>query len=164
MKQTKPYYYLIILMITVLSYKQDIGLNMFLITIVSIVYMINARFSGRTRHWWLSAGLWMTSGLALFLSNTQIGLTLYFISGFHFMSVNAAKNRTFPFTFFSALTSFFSGFVRFFMRKRAQGEAESSQQRSQAIIRHFPGLQHPGSDSYSVFLNFTRPPVRISKP
>ena len=137
MKKTKPFYYLIILIITFLTYRQSIGLNAFLIALISVLYLSGFNLSKRSPYWWLSAGLWVLSGLSLFLSNTEIGGALYFLTSFHFISVNTESKRTFPFSFLNSILSFILGIGHFFMSKKTPSDNPDIAKKSEQFVKRF---------------------------
>jgi hypothetical protein len=105
--QNKLAYFALILVLTFLVYKQSTGLNMLIISLLSVGYLSYSTLVIKNKNWWISAVLWIGSGLSLFLSHTYLGGLLFFLTGFNFISVNYNSNYSFPFsiahTFFSTM-------------------------------------------------------------
>ena len=113
MKNKKIVYFLLILVFTFLLYEQRTGLNMFAISLLSVVYLSYSSQTNRNKNWWISALLWIGSGLSLFLSHTSLGGLLFFLTGFNFISVNYNSNYSFPFSISHTLFSFILGIAKY---------------------------------------------------
>lgn len=108
----KIVYFLLILVFTCLLYQQKSGLNMFVISLLSIAYLSYSSKTIKNKNWWISALLWIGSGLSLFLSHTSLGGLLFFLTAFNFISVNYNSNYSFPFSISHTFFSFLLGIER----------------------------------------------------
>ena len=117
MNKEKKWYFVLILIITALIYKQNLGLNMFLISCFSIGYLSFFNEQYKSKLWWLSGFLWIGSGLSIFLSETYIGGVLYVITAINFVAVNHNQKYSFPYTLSHTFFSFILGIVRFITQK-----------------------------------------------
>ena len=113
MKTEKKWYFVIVLAITFLIYDQNWGLNALVISLLSITYLFIFNNNKKSSAWWLSSGLWILSGLSIFLSNTYTGGIMYFFTLINFIAVNNNQKHSFPFTFSQTAFSFFIGIVKF---------------------------------------------------
>lgn len=113
MKTEKKWYFVIVLAITILLYDQYLGLNSLIITFVSIGYLYTFNKDKKTKTWWLSSGLWLLSGLSVFLSNTYTGGVMYFFTLINFVAINNNQKYSFPYTFLHTVFSFFIGIAKF---------------------------------------------------
>ncbi len=113
MKNKKIVYFLLILVFTCLLYEQRTGLNMFTISLLSVVYLSYSSKTNRNKNWWISALLWIGSGLSLFLSHTSLGGLLFLLTGFNFISVNYNSNYSFPFSISHTFFSFILGIASY---------------------------------------------------
>jgi len=113
MKIEKKWYFMLVLFITVLIFKQYWGLNALLISIISVIYIKYFSKSKKTTQWWLSAVLWIGSGCSICLSHTYIGGVLYFITALNFFAQSFNHKFSFPYTILHSLFSFFIGIAKF---------------------------------------------------
>ena len=120
MKTEKKWYFVLVFLITLLLYDQYLGLNVFLISLVSVAFLYIFNNKPKTTIWWLSALFWIGSGLSIFLSNTYLGGVLFFITGFNFISINSNTNHSFPFSIIHSFFSIFIGIAKFFTPKKKQ--------------------------------------------
>jgi len=111
--RNKIAYFVLTLLFTFLIYKQKIGLNMFIISLLSVAYLSTISDTPKNKRWWISALLFVGSALSLFLSHTFLGGFLFFLTGFNFISVNYNSNYSFPFSISHTFFSFILGFARF---------------------------------------------------
>ncbi len=170
MKATKPFYYLIILLLTFLLYDQSIGLNVLLISILTIGYVSDFNLKQKTKQWWAAASIWLIAGLSLFHSHTNIGGLLYIFTGFHFLSTNANSKSTFPFSFMATAFSSFLGAGNFFLfGKRIRIKQNNEEPKDKAVVKKIllyaiPTLiliiflklyqvANPDFETYTAFLN-----------
>ena len=109
--QKRTQYFVLILIITALIYHQYLGLNLFLISVVSVIYLKINHSQPTTSYWWLSASLWMGSGLAFALNNGYLSPFLYVINGINFYNVAQNPKSQFPFTLLKSVMSFFIGIL-----------------------------------------------------
>lgn len=113
MKIEKKWYFLLILIITFLIFKQYWGLNVLLISIVSVIYVGYFLNTNKSIKWWMSALLWIASGCSIFLSHTYTGGTLYFITALHFFAQSSNQKMSLPYTVMHSLFSLFIGIGKF---------------------------------------------------
>lgn len=109
--QKRTQYFVLILIITALNYHQYLGLNLFLISIASVIYLKINQNQPINSYWWLSASLWMGSGLAFALNNGNLSPYLYVITGINFYNVAQNTKSQFPFTLLKTTLSFFIGLI-----------------------------------------------------
>lgn len=114
----KSLYFILILLFTLLLYKQTAGLNYLVISILSIIYLGLFTPYSKNMKWWLSALLFSGSGLSIFLSHSFLGGFLFFFTGLNFISTNYNSKYSFPFTLSHTFFSFILGIVRFLTPKR----------------------------------------------
>jgi hypothetical protein len=118
MKTEKKWYFVLVFVITLLLYDQYTGLNILLISLISVSYLYVFNDKQKTKKWWLSAVFWIGSGLSIFLSNTYLGGVLFFITGLNFISINNNSNHSFPFSIIHSFFSIFIGIARFITPKK----------------------------------------------
>ncbi len=133
---TKKGYFLLILLITLLTYHQSIGLNVSLISLISIGYLSQSSLKQKPLKWWIAAVIWFFSGLGLFLSETTIGGILFIITGLNFISLNANNNHSFPFSIAGSIVSFIMGFGKFFMlKKKSIADTDNLPHNSKSVVK-----------------------------
>lgn len=113
MNAQKKWYFVIVLAITFLIYDQNWGLNALVISVLSSSYLFAYNHEKKTMIWWLSCGLWILSGLSIFLSDTYAGSVMYFLTMLNFVSINHNQKHSFPFTFIQSFFSLFIGIAKF---------------------------------------------------
>jgi hypothetical protein len=133
--QKRIQYFIVIFVISALTYHQSFGLNLFLISIISVIYLKfnqNQKING---YWWLSALLWIGSGLALTLNNGFLSPFLYVITALNFYNVSQNHNSQFPFTLLKSTLSFFIGIINGLFPKSFFETKEDTQFESKNLFK-----------------------------
>jgi len=110
--QKRIQYFIVIFCITASTYHQSFGLNLLLIALISVIYLKVNHTQKTNVYWWLSAFLWIGSGLALTLNNGILSPFLYVITALNFYNVSQNKNSQFPFTLLKSVLSLFIGIIK----------------------------------------------------
>ncbi|MGV6862704.1 MAG: DUF4153 domain-containing protein [Putridiphycobacter sp.] len=115
MKTKRKTYLILILIYTLLVYKQEMGLNLFLLSIFGVAFAY--KFSNHNKDWyfWFSASLWLGSGLALFLNHNLMPQFLYFLTAINFLITSQRVKGSFVFNYLNAFFSFFLGILTTFL-------------------------------------------------
>ena len=113
MKLEKKWYFVLVLCITLLIFKQYWGLNALLISIISVIYIQYFSKSKPTLSWWISSVLWIGSGSSIFLSHSYTGGILYFVTALNFFAQSNNPKFSFPYAIIHSLFSLFIGIAKF---------------------------------------------------
>jgi len=111
MNTKRKQFFVILFVITALIFRQHLALNLLLIAIISVIYLKMNRESNTDFYWWLSAFLWIGSGMALTLNNGYMSPLLYGITGLHFFNVAQTNKSYFPYSLLKTTLSFFIGII-----------------------------------------------------
>ena len=135
MKRQHMLYFGWSLLVANLIYLEYWGLNIFIITGISLIlawyhYFIkqvdNKTAEKNTYRWYMSATLWFISPFSLFLSGTTVPIVLYVFSTIYFVSVqDRSATVSIPFSLSQILYSFTKGFVDFILIIFKKGEYEN---------------------------------------
>lgn len=118
MNNTKTKFYFIMLITALITYKQTLGINAFVISlIITGDFLIYTNFH-KAKKWKMAALLWVISGLGLALSYLDIGITLFIVTGLNFFAVHYSEKINFPSSIIQSIISFYTGIIRFFQFRK----------------------------------------------
>ena len=143
MKYTRSIYYVLIFVITLLTYEQYLGLNALFIPIIISAFHYSQHKNNLSVAWKIAALLWVLSGLGIFLWHLDLGVPLFIISGLHYFSVSFHPKISIPNSLLQALISVFTGIGRFFVFKHTAIQITSLNEQSKRLIRQFLILTIP---------------------
>lgn len=129
MKRNDWIYILCIALYSFLFYEQSAGLNFFLFSI-AIVIGLGAMRPGaiKTKHWLVSAGLVLVSGLAVYLNGSRLAIGANITSLMLFSAQSAAPGTSLIISFFLSVCSIGGAYVFMiidFFDRRAQRNGET---------------------------------------
>jgi hypothetical protein len=135
MKHSRYTYFLVILVLTILTYEQDLGFNALLIPLCivgSTYYLLPSIVS---EQWLLASALWVLSGLGMALWHLDVGLPLFLITAAHYFAITYQPKISFPTSILQTILSFFTGIIRFFSFKLNFKEPELINESGRQLIR-----------------------------
>ncbi|MFK8039405.1 MAG: DUF4153 domain-containing protein [Crocinitomicaceae bacterium] len=143
MKYTRSIYYVLIFILTLLTYEQHLGLNALLIpAVISFSYFQQNKLA-ISKQWILATSLWIFSGLGVFLWHLDLGVPLFIISGLNYFAVSYHIKISIPISLIQSLISLFTGIGRFFSLSKNPIQAVSINEKSKRLIRQFLLLAIP---------------------
>jgi hypothetical protein len=140
MKKEIRFYLLWILVVSNLFYQEYWGLNALLVAAITTLVFAYRFFikpssenepvtRSQKLHWFIGAGIWLTTATGVFLGNGWLPVFLYLLSLTYFISLQDRNYISFPLSIAQSFQSFATGMVRIFTDRAAEAR-QSTNERS----------------------------------